>query len=291
METDRFPSDWKRVVILGRPVGHSLGPAMQNAAFRAAGLKWFYSAVEVTPDCFAPRVAELPGQGVVGANVTIPHKLAALEVCTTVTPTARAVGAANTLLFKDGEVLGFNTDGEGFVRALAAGGISDLDGRAALVLGAGGAGRAVVWAMLKAGADPVYVWNRSPEKARRLIGDLGRLAESDALRPIDMPASVRGGVDVVVNTTSVGMAGEDVESSLGDLSLSKADMVEAGAFADVVYRPGGTALTKMARTRNLVTVDGFEMLIQQGARGFEIWTGQRAPVDAMRAAVEQRARG
>ena len=159
-----------RLAVLGYPVGHSRSPAMHGAALAELGLgeEWSYEAIEVAPDAFEARVRAMPGEGFAGANVTVPHKSAALSLADELSETAREIGAANTLVFADGEIRAENTDAEGFLRALP----GSPQGKRALVLGAGGAARAVVWALLREGAE-VEVWNRTELRSQHLCEELG----------------------------------------------------------------------------------------------------------------------
>jgi shikimate dehydrogenase len=249
--------------VFGWPVSHSRSPAMMNAAFAELGLDWRYVRLPVVPDEFAAVARALPGSGFRGANVTIPHKLAAHDVSDELTPAAAAIGAVNTLVFESGRILGDNTDAGGLVDAVE----TELSGRSALVLGAGGAGRAAVWALREAGAD-VAVWNRTPDRAADLAAELG-------VRHADAPEQA----EVLVNTTSVGMRGEDLPAQLGLDALSPALVVEA------VYGGEPTALANWGEQRGARVVDGLELLLRQGARSFERWTGEPAPLDAMRRAA------
>jgi shikimate dehydrogenase len=193
-----------RVCVLGYPVGHSRSPAMHNAAFAELGLDWAYDAIEVPPADFDAVVRELPQRGYVGANVTVPHKLAALAVADSATDTARAVGAANTLSLTGGSIAADNTDVDGFLRALRRQMPGAPAGMRALVLGAGGAGRAVVYGLLREGAARVEVWNRNPERATGLAEEFQGLERGDVLVAVAEPELA--GVDLLVNATSVGMA-------------------------------------------------------------------------------------
>jgi shikimate dehydrogenase len=248
--------------VLGFPVAHSRSPAMMNAAFAELGLDWRYVKLPVPPERFAETVRALPGSGYLGANVTIPHKLAAHALADELTPAAAAIGAVNTLTFEDGRVLGDNTDAGGLLDAIG----EDPRGRRVLVLGAGGAGRAAAWALREAGAE-VAVWNRTPERARELAGELG---VEHAERP-DRPA------DALVNATSLGLRGEDLPAELG--------VEPAALVVELVYGPGPTALTRRSEAAGARVVGGLEVLVRQGARSLERWTGKKAPIDAMRAAV------
>jgi len=254
-----------RLGVLGWPVAHSRSPAMQNAALQAAGLTgWRYQRLPVAPALFAETVRALPGAGFAGANVTIPHKLQALALADEATATARAIGAANTLTFApDGAIAADNTDAPGLLAALG-----DLRPRSALILGAGGSGRAAAYALAQAGAA-VAVWNRAPERARALAADLGVQAVA-----APVPA------EVLVNCTSVGLA--DPSSTFKDLPLRADSVGEYACVVDLVYRAGGTVLAQEARRRGSQVVDGLEILVRQGALSFEGWTGRAAPLQVMR---------
>jgi shikimate dehydrogenase len=256
--------------VLGFPVGHSRSPLMHNAAFRALGLDWRYVKLPVPPPLFADTVRALPGSGFRGANVTIPHKLAALELADERTPAAAAIGAANTLTFEEGGVIeADNTDAPGFLAALG----EDARGLRALVLGAGGAGRAVAWALREAGAAEGNVWNRTPERARALAEELG---VERALRP---PAC-----DLLVNATSVGLEPRlDEAETLEALQLDQLD--PPPIVCDLVYGSEPTPLLAWAARAGSRTVGGLEVLVRQGALSFERWTGVRAPLEVMRRAA------
>jgi shikimate dehydrogenase len=263
-----------RLGVLGWPVSHSRSPGMQNAALTAAGLRgWRYQLLPAAPELFDELVTSLPGAGFRGANVTIPHKGAALRLATAPTARARAIGAANTLTFDlGGEIVADNTDAPALVAALP----FAVPGRSALVLGAGGSARAAVWALLHAGARQVAVWNRTPERARALCEELG------AVPLAATPAATALDADLLVNCTSVGLDGGD---PFHRLPVSADNLTRYGCVVDLVYTAGGTALVAAARGRGVTAVDGLELLVGQGALSFERFTGRPAPVDAMRAAV------
>jgi shikimate dehydrogenase len=251
--------------VLGFPVGHSRSPDMMNAAFAELELDWRYFKLPVAPDLFGEIVPALAASGFRGANVTIPHKLAAHAVAAELTDAAAAIGAVNTLSFEGGRILGDNTDAGGLVDALD----TDLAGRTVLLLGAGGTARAAVWALREAGAD-VAVWNRTPERAATLAAEFG-VRHATSIEP----------AQVLVNVTSVGLRGEDLPAQLG------LDGTEPELVADVVYGGEPTALCVWAERRGARVVDGLEMLLRQGARSFERWTGSPAPLDAMRRALRR----
>jgi shikimate dehydrogenase len=220
----------------------------------------------VPPELFAETMRALPAAGFVGANVTIPHKEAALAAADTATDAARAIGAANSLSFPDGRSEADNTDAPGFLAALG-----HPPGERAVVLGAGGSARAVVWALREAGTA-VDVWNRTPERAERLARDLGARAVAE-VEP--------GGL--LVNCTAVGL--DAGENPFAALPLEPGRMGEWEVVADLVYGEDETALARAAREAGARVVDGLEVLVRQGALSFECWTGVPAPLDAMRAAA------
>jgi shikimate dehydrogenase len=259
----------KRLGVLGWPVAHSRSPAMQTAALVAVGLdaEYAYEPLAVEPAAFAETVRGLPAAGFVGANVTIPHKEAALALATEASEAARAIGAANTLTFgPGGAIRADNTDAPGLLDALG-----PPPARTALVLGAGGSARAAAFALREAGAQ-VAVWNRTPARARRLAAELGVAAVEVAT-----PA------EALVNCTSVGL--RDPADTFKNLPLTSDQLGWYACVVDLVYRPGGTELLHQAERRGCRCVDGLEILVHQGARSFEIWTGRTAPLDVMRRAA------
>ena len=258
--------------VCGWPVAHSRSPAMHEAAFAAAELEgWRYLKLPLPPELFAETVRALPAAGFRGVNVTIPHKEAALALADEASDAAREIGAANTLTFeRNGAIHAENTDAPGLIAAL--GETWDPAGRRVLVLGAGGAARAAVWALVRAGAADVAVWNRTHERAVALAEQLGA-------RAVERP----GAAEIVVNCTSVGLV--DADATFKALPL-QADSLDAGScVVDMVYRDGGTRLLEAARTRGADVIDGLEILVAKGAASFERWTGRTAPRQAMREAV------
>lgn len=258
-----------RCGVLGWPVRHSRSPAMHRAAYAALGLDdWSYQLLPVPPELFEETVRGLPGSGFVGANVTIPHKHAALALADDATARARAIGAANTLTFDGDRVHADNTDAPGIVAALP----FDPSGATALVLGAGGTARAAVWALLDAGAADVAVWNRTRERAELLTGELGGRVVETAFA-----------ADLLVNTTSVGLGAG--EQQFDHLPLTAGDIAGWRCVVDLVYSSEPTALIAAAQAAGVPTVDGLEILVRQGALSFERWSGQSPPLDVMRAAA------
>ncbi len=243
---------------------------MHNAALRELGLDgWRYQLLPIPPHLFAETVRALPAVGFRGVNVTIPHKEAALALADRPTETARAIGAANTLTFEHGEIHADNTDATGFLSALP----SSAYDRTALVLGAGGSARAVVYSLKQAGARSIHVWNRTAERAQAL-------ADEFAVIPGYAPA------EIVVNCTSVGLTGRD--SPFKALPLQADDLGAGCLVVDLVYRHGGTLLLETAKANGAEVVGGIEILVAQGAASLERWTGRTAPDMTMREAVSDR---
>jgi len=259
-----------RVGVLGWPVAHSRSPAMHDAAFAELGLTdWRYQRLPAPPAVFAETARALGAAGFLGANVTIPHKEAALALADEATEAARAIGAANMLTFgADGIVRADNTDAPGLIAALG----TSPAGLSALVLGAGGSARAAIWALLGAGAREVSVLNRTASRAQMLADELGARAVS---API--PA------DILVNCTSVGLGYSSSPTDI--LKLIGVNLDDLGGYlhvVDLVYSDGPTRLVESARACGASVVDGLDVLVAQGALSFEHWTGRPAPRDVMR---------
>ena len=242
---------------------------MHAAALAELGLPWRYLKLPLPPERFAETVRALGAAGFRGINVTIPHKEAALALAGEATEAARAIGAANTLTFdpSSGAIHADNTDAPGLLEVIPES--HAPRGRTALVLGAGGAARAALYALLQAGAADVAVLNRTRERAERMVAEIG------GGRVVDAPV----GADIVVNATSVGLQGFKA-------TPLPADTVDAGScVVDMVYRDGGTTLLAQASERGAIGVDGLEVLIAQGAVSLERWTGRPAPRQTMRRAL------
>jgi shikimate dehydrogenase len=244
---------------------------MHEAAFRALGLDWRYVKLPLAPERFVETVRALPGSGYRGINVTIPHKLAALELAEETTRAASAIGAANTLTFETGRIEADNTDAGGFLDALGA----PPKGVHATVLGAGGAGRAVAWALREAGAAEVAIWNRTSERAAALAAELVLRDASDV---------ADGGDELLVNATSVGLGpGLGESEALEQLGLAAVD--PPPTVVDLVYGDATTPVCAWAARGGARVVDGLEVLVRQGARSFARWTGVEPPLEVMRAAA------
>lgn len=274
--------------VLAHPVGHSLSPVMQGAAFLAMGVDARYGALDVTPEDLPAAFERLRAPDVLGANLSLPHKHAALRLVDAATAEAEALGAVNTVVNEAGRLLGANTDVGGFIAALL-GLAPELAGGGfrAVTLGAGGAARAVVWGLVRLGGE-VGVVNRDPERAEELVRRLERagLPAGRAKAVLPRQLDLRG-ADLLVNTTSVGMAGGGAPAELPLLARWEFERLEDRAVvSDLVYRPARTPLLALAAERGLRHQNGVAMLVEQGAEAFELWTGLAAPREVMRRAVD-----
>jgi len=263
--------------LIGWPAAHSRSPLIHHYWLRTLGIEGGYNIEAVPPEGFAEFVLHLSKHGFVGANVTIPHKVRALAL-TRPDERARAVGAANTLWYDGGELLSTNTDIEGFINNLDACAPGGQTGVEALVLGAGGSSRAVVFGLIERGVKHVHLANRTPERARALADQFGA-----QVRPVPWNeiGDLLARIELLVNTTSLGMHGQPPLQI--DVGLLPAHAV----VADLVYVPLETPLLRAARARGLKTADGLGMLLHQAVRGFELWFGHRPLVTPeLRALVE-----
>ena len=269
--------------IIGDPVEHSMSPAMQNAAFVACGLDYVYVAFRVPRGSAAAASTAMRRLGIRGLNVTVPHKVDIVPHLDEVDPLAARIGAVNTVVNQAGMLRGYNTDAAGFMRGLQGAGV-EVRGERVVVLGAGGASRAIVLALVDAGAS-VVIMNRDAGRAATLAADVARKTGStvehwgltEERLCVALPRA-----SVLVNTTTVGMHPDE-----GVSPVAAGHMRPGLTVCDIVYNPRETTLLQEARACGARTVEGVEMLIGQGALAFELWTGMPAPVDVMRAAVHE----
>jgi shikimate dehydrogenase len=321
----RITGATRLVGVIGWPVSHSRSPRMHNAAFAALGLDWAYVPLPVPPDHVGAAVRGLAALGFAGANVTVPHKQAVMPFLDALTPTARAVGAVNTIIVRpDGSLLGENTDGAGFMADLRMHGMKVGEGQRmvsgqpdlpvspchrvtpppchpvpvsprprvtlppcprVLLLGAGGAARAVAYALAEAGAR-VAVANRSLERATELCQTIAAALPGETARLSAHPfpealADLTAEAELIVNTTSLGLHAGDPLPWDASVPFRPGQVVY-----DLIYnRP--TELLALARSQGAVALDGLGMLVHQGARAFELWTGMAAPVEVMFAAIRE----
>lgn len=258
----------------------STSPVFQQAAIDALGLDLRYERWPTPPEGLATRVTGLRSPVVLGANVTIPHKEAVMPLLDALDDLVQKIGAVNTVLNDGGRLKGYNTDAEGFLRALRDDAGFSPRGSQAVVAGAGGAARAVVVALAEAGAASVTIVNRTPERAERLLADVRPLSGDTALAALpagdESWAKAASAADLLINCTSLGSAGAERETPV------PADVIRPDMLVfDLVYRPAETRLLREARARGARTLGGLPMLIYQGAASFKIWTGRDAPVGVM----------
>ena len=275
-----------RVGVIGHPVAHSISPRFQQAGFDAAGIAARYEAWDLRPAELEPFIDGLRSDDALGANVTIPYKEAALRHVDGLDQTARFVGAINTIVNREGHLQGYNTDVTGFQRSLEEAGFNPQGGSAVL-WGAGGAARAVAWALIWRGVESLTIVNRTAVRAGRLRHDLSSASAGVKLRAFgpeeDGAHEAFRSADLVVQCTSVGLRGSDTD---GQLPFDP-DQLRADTFvADLIANPRETALVQAARASGRGAVGGLPMLVYQGAAAFELWNEQAAPTDAMLAAAD-----
>jgi len=272
--------------IFGDPIGHTLSPFFQNEAFKALRINAVYLPFEVKPSALPGAVTALSCLGMGGVNVTIPHKQAVIPFLDTVEGDAALTGTVNTILHRDGKLTGYSTDGEGFLFSLRREGGVDPQGKNVVILGAGGAARAVAFRIAQEGAASCYLVNRNEERARALQEDLQtRLGFKAACCSFSHPElkKVATNADLVINATSLGMY-----PATGECPPFPLDRCPAGCLVyDLVYRPRETLWLKKARARGLSVLGGAGMLIYQGMLSCKIWTGRMPPEEPLRAAVQK----
>ena len=271
---------------LGNPVAENPTGVMQEAGFCAAGLDWRYLTIQVAAENLGEAMRGVRAFGMRGINLTIPHKVAVIEYLDGLSAEAEAIGAVNTVRRDGARLIGENTDGKGFLRGIRVDGGMDPRGKRVVVLGAGGAARAIATELALAGAAELRIVNRSAARGASMVSDLraktGARAQFEAWRGV---YGVDAETDLFVNATSIGLYPDVDAMPEVDLSQTRADLL----VADAVFNPPETRLLRAARDRGLRTLDGLSMLVYQGTIAFELWTGQPAPEqtmkDALRAAL------
>jgi shikimate dehydrogenase len=270
------------VGVFGHPVAENPTIVMQEAGFAALGLNWRYLNIEVLPDDLAAAVQGLRAMNFQGINCTIPHKVAVLQYLDDVSPDAKLMGAVNTVRRDGKRLIGENTDGKGFLRSLREDAGVDPNGLRIVVLGAGGAARAMTVELALAGASHITIVNRSAERARPLVALLNENTPTHATYvPWDIAFSIPSDTHVLVNTTSIGLYPNVTDKPNIDYATIKPGMV----VCDVIPNPPHTPFLDEAAKRGARTLDGLGMLVNQGAIAFKMWTGHDAPVEAMRKAL------
>jgi shikimate dehydrogenase len=275
----------KTLGIFGYPIGHSLSPLMQNAAIEAAGVNAVYLPFEVRPSRLRQAVDGIRGAGFLGVNITIPHKEAVMGLLDEISTEAVAIGAVNTIVNKNGRLIGYNTDGNGYLSSLKEDSSFNPKGKRILVIGAGGAAKGVIYAIAKESPKTIVIANRTLERAEALAAKLKRRFNNLEVIPIELYSTIFTNhleeTDLLVNTTSLGMKGK------GTLDIPIDRLPAHATVSDILYVPLKTKLLFDAEKRALKTHNGLGMLIHQGAIGFSLWTGIAAPKDIMRKALEE----
>ncbi len=267
--------------VYGHPIAHTASPAMHNAAFAALEMNWAYLAFDVDPANLHRALLGAREMGFRGVNLTVPHKVLALDVVDEIDPEARQLGAVNTVLFDGGKLRGYNTDGYGIAKAIKEEFNFEFADKRILVLGAGGAGRAIAVKAALDGAARIYIANRSAGRTESIMKEVQAAGSecvsldltADGLKPIGKE------LDLLINATSVGL-------KPGELLAVPRSLFSSGLFVyDTIYRPAETELLSTSAAAGARTANGLSMLLHQGAKAFEIWTGAKAPLTVMRRAL------
>lgn len=263
--------------VLGHPVRQSKSPTMLNSAFRTAGIHAAYAAFDVAPERLGDAMAGVRAFGFGGVNVTIPHKVAVMAHLDEIDASARVIGAVNTVVNKNGKLIGHNTDGIGYVRSLKQETGITVKGKRILVLGAGGAARGIVYALLQEQPAAIAIANRTEQKGHDLAAALSTYG---TLEGISWESCRQESYDLVINTTPIGM-----HPHIEEQPANPADWPDAEIFSDLIYNPLETRFLQEAKRLGRTVHGGLGMFVYQGAYAFEYWTGLPAPVDEMRSAV------
>lgn len=275
----------KLVAIIGYPIGHSVSPAMHNAAFQSLDLPFEYQAVEVKPKDLAKKLKEFRGKNFAGFNVTVPHKENVLPLLDEVTELAKIIGAVNTVVVQDGKLVGYNTDGAGFIDSLIEdAGIRPKE-KSVVVLGAGGASRAISIMLAESRAKSIVITDIQEEKALALTKYIDSYFATPCsyvkMNSQELQKAITK-ADILVNTTPVGMKPKDDASPLEKNTKLASTLI----VYDLIYNPSETQLMKQAKAAGAKTCSGLGMLVRQGASAFTLWTGEEAPVELMRQIAE-----
>lgn len=265
--------------VMGDPILHSKSPAMHMAALQATGLQGSYLPFHVKREDLGHAIQGIRALGFRGVNVTVPHKVEVMDDLDEIDEGARYIGAVNTIVNDEGRLKGYNTDGIGYIRSLKEEAVSDLSGRKVLVIGAGGAARGIIYALLLERPAQVIVANRTKESALQLAAEWAHLGNITGCG-LEQMGQYISGVDTLINTTSVGMY-----PKIHDIPLDS-DMIPEGiVVSDLIYNPLQTELLRQAQQKGCTIHNGFGMFVYQGAYAFEYWTGRPAPIEAMKSAV------
>lgn len=267
--------------VMGNPIAHSKSPAMHNAALAACNLHGHYVPLHVTESALKEAIAGIVAMNFRGVNVTVPHKIEVMKYVDEIDEAAKRIGAVNTIVNNDGHLVGYNTDGIGYIRSLKEEVMADLKGKSVLVIGCGGAARGIIYALLGELPDKVIVANRTVDSAYALAKEWSALGniEGCSLAEADVKAQH---VDLIINTTSVGM-----HPHIHNCPIEPTHIPTGIVVSDLIYNPLETALLQHAKAKGCLVHNGLGMFIYQGAYAFEYWTGIPAPIEAMKQAVKQ----
>lgn len=274
------------VGIIGYPLGHTLSPPMHNAAFQYLGLDFIYVPFTIQPDQLAAAIQGIKALNFTGCNVTIPYKEQVIPLLDHLHDSAKMLGAVNTIVNRDGELWGYNTDGRGFLRSLTEESNIDLRGKTVLILGAGGAARAVGFTLAKAGIKRLIIANRNYHKVHMLATDIHRACQccTEAVElQADVLKSILPSVDILVNSLPLGMYPQVDEMPPIEPEWLKPPLI----VCDLIYNPRKTKFLVQAEKRGCQVINGEGMLLYQGAEAFQLWTGQPAPILIMRRILDQ----
>jgi shikimate dehydrogenase len=274
----------KLYALFGCPVHHSLSPLMHNDAFQNMSIAARYHAFHVEPKHLKDAISGVKALGISGLNVTIPHKTAVIPLLDDVDTAARRIGAVNTIVNENGRLIGYNTDGPGYVRALEEEVNIDIKEKRILMIGAGGAARGIYFSLVDRGVKQIDICNRTVSKAKQLIDECDAAVSSTAYS-LNEAEERLGDYDILINTTSVGMY-----PHMEEMPISLANMKEGTVVSDIIYNPLETKWLKEARKRNAIVQNGVGMFVYQGALAFEKWTGVFPDVERMKKIVIEQLR-
>lgn len=265
--------------VIGDPIAHSMSPVMHQAALEDSGLEGTYMKFHVTPDALPQAIGGIRALGIRGVNITVPHKVAVMELLDRIDPLAESIGAVNTIVNDNGVLTGYNTDGPGYVEGLQKALVGDVTDKSVLMLGAGGAAKAIFYSLASIGVTHIDIANRTETRAADMIAACP-FAISSSFIPMDEAGTAVSRYDIIIQTTSIGMSPD-----VGHSPLAFDSVKEGSLFSDIIYNPLETAIMKRARELGAQTQNGLEMFVHQGALAFEKWTGITPDTETMKKIV------
>ncbi|PYZ98716.1 shikimate dehydrogenase [Alteribacter lacisalsi] len=264
--------------VFGHPVAHSMSPVMHKAALGELNIEGSYEAYDIGPEELEDGIKSMKSEGYRGMNITLPHKVAVMDHLDAVSEEAEAIGAVNTIVNENGKLTGYNTDGQGFLDSVLEQ-VEDLSGKRVLLIGAGGASRAVAVSFARHGVKELAITNRTLSKANEIAVRCKKWCDSRVL-PATMAQAAFTGYDLIINTTSIGMSPD-----VNRMPMSLETVKRNALVCDLIYNPEETRWLREAEKKGAKTLNGIGMFINQGALAFEMWTGKKAPREAMKQAV------